>query len=241
MERNQLPGWIGTRLAAHKQSADRQGIDFIAERVEGNLLAAHQEIQKLGLLYPAGPLGLEQVREAVLNVARYDIDSLREALLAGDMARLTRTLDGLQHEGEAPPLVLWALGEEIRALPIIRAQPGNVTVATGGTASFTVVATGATGYQWTFNGGAISGATGPTHTIANAQAAHAGSYFVILTNAAGSLNSDPATLTVNAPVPPPAPPPSSGSRGGGGGAPSLWFYGAVSALCLARLLFRRRG
>jgi hypothetical protein len=127
------------------------------------------------------------------------------------------------------------------ALPVISSQPANVTVATGGTASFTVVATGATGYQWTFNGGAISGATGPTHTIANAQAAHAGSYFVILTNAAGSLNSDPATLTVNAPVPPPAPPPSSGSRGGGGGAPSLWFYGAVSALCLARLLFRRRG
>ncbi len=117
----ELPGWIAGRLRRQQQSADAAGLRFIAERVEGNLLAAHQEIQKLGLLYPAGPLGLEQVREAVLNVARYDIDSLREALLAGDMARLTRTLDGLQHEGEAPPLVLWALGEEIRALTIIRA------------------------------------------------------------------------------------------------------------------------
>ena len=100
---------------------DMDGLKFIAERVEGNLLAAHQEIQKLGLLYPAGKLSLEQVRDAVLNVARYDLDGLREALLAGDVARLTRTLDGLMQEGEAPPLVLWAMCEEIRALCTIRA------------------------------------------------------------------------------------------------------------------------
>ena len=96
-------------------------LKFIAERVEGNLLAAHQEIQKLGLLYPAGQLNIAQIREAVLNVARYDIDGLREALLAGDIGRLTRTLDGLMQEGEPAPLVLWAMSEEIRALTIIRA------------------------------------------------------------------------------------------------------------------------
>jgi len=117
----ELPGWIAGRLRRQQQSADLESLKFIAERVEGNLLAAHQEIQKLGLLYPAGQLSLAQIRDAVLNVARYDIDGLREALLSGDVARLTRTLDGLMQEGEAPPLVLWAMSEEIRALTIIRA------------------------------------------------------------------------------------------------------------------------
>ena len=117
----ELPGWIAGRLRRQQQGADLESLKFIAERVEGNLLAAHQEIQKLGLLYPAGQLSQQQVRDAVLNVARYDIDSLREALLAGDIGRLTRTLDGLMQEGEAPPLVLWAMSEEIRALTVIRA------------------------------------------------------------------------------------------------------------------------
>ncbi|RKT59595.1 DNA polymerase III delta subunit [Azonexus fungiphilus] len=117
----ELPGWIAGRLRRQQQSADPESLKFIAERVEGNLLAAHQEIQKLALLYPAGKLAHEQVREAVLNVARYDIEGLREALLAGDIGRLARTLDGLMQEGEAPPLVLWAMSEEIRALATIRA------------------------------------------------------------------------------------------------------------------------
>jgi DNA polymerase-3 subunit delta len=115
-----LPIWIAGRLRRQKQSAAQESLKFIAERVEGNLLAAHQEIQKLGLLYPPGELSATQVREAVLNVARYDLDGLREALLAGDVARLTRTMNGLMHEGEAPPLVLWAMSEEIRALTVIR-------------------------------------------------------------------------------------------------------------------------
>ncbi len=117
----ELPGWIAGRLRRQQQSADLDSLKFIAERVEGNLLAAHQEIQKLGLLYPTGQLSMAQIREAVLNVARYDIDSLREALLSGDVGRLARTLDGLMQEGEAPPLILWAMSEEIRALTIIRA------------------------------------------------------------------------------------------------------------------------
>ena len=115
-----LPAWLLTRLRRQQQSADLDSLTFIAERVEGNLLAAHQEIQKLALLYPAGPLTHEQIRSAVLNVARYDIDTLREALLKGDLARLTRTLDGLMQEGEAPPLVLWAMAEEIRGLLLVR-------------------------------------------------------------------------------------------------------------------------
>ena len=117
----ELPGWIAGRLRRQQQSADVDSLKFIAERVEGNLLAAHQEILKLGLLYPTGALTMAQIREAVLNVARYDLDGLREALLAGDVARLTRTLDGLMHEGEPPPLVLWAMSEEIRTLTSVRA------------------------------------------------------------------------------------------------------------------------
>ncbi|MDR0776049.1 MAG: DNA polymerase III subunit delta [Azonexus sp.] len=121
----ELPGWIAGRLRRQQQSAEIESLKFVAERVEGNLLAAHQEIQKLGLLYPPGPLSAAQIRDAVLNVARYDIDGLREALLAGDIGRLTRTLDGLMQEGEAPPLVLWAMSEEIRALAAIRSGLDN--------------------------------------------------------------------------------------------------------------------
>jgi len=117
---SELPGWIAGRLQRQQQSADNDGLRFVAERVEGNLLAAHQEILKLGLLYPQGKLSLDQVREAVLNVARYDLDGLRESLLTGDVTRLARTLDGLRQEGEAPPLVLWAMTEEVRALAQIK-------------------------------------------------------------------------------------------------------------------------
>lgn len=116
IERAQLPAWIGARLAAQGQSADRQSIDFIADRVEGNLLAAHQEIQKLALLHPPGKLGFEQIQDAVLNVARYDVFKLNEAMLAGDTARLARMVEGLKGEGEALPLILWTVSEEIRTL-----------------------------------------------------------------------------------------------------------------------------
>ncbi len=116
IERTQLPTWIGTRLAAQGHSADKQCVSFIADRVEGNLLAAHQEIQKLALLYPPGKLDFEQIHDAVLNVARYDVFKLNEAMLGGDVARLVRMLEGLQGEGEALPLVLWAVAEEVRTL-----------------------------------------------------------------------------------------------------------------------------
>jgi DNA polymerase-3 subunit delta len=116
VERAQLPNWISQRLSAQAQSADRQSLDFIADRVEGNLLAAHQEIQKLGLLHPPGKLSFEAIHDAVLNVARYDVFKLNEAMLGGDVARLVRMLDGLRGEGEALPLVLWAVAEELRTL-----------------------------------------------------------------------------------------------------------------------------
>jgi len=122
VDRARLPEWIAARLSRQKQSAAAETLQFLADCVEGNLLAAHQEIQKLALLLPAGELDFDAVREAVLKVARYDAAKLTEAMLAGDRTRLARMLEGLRGEGEAPPRVLWILAEEIRA--ICRVQDG---------------------------------------------------------------------------------------------------------------------
>ena len=125
IERPALPPWIAQRLQQQGQqvAAGEEGqrtLQFFADRVEGNLLAAHQEIQKLGLLFPAGPLTFEQVESAVLNVARYDVFKLSEAVLGGQTARVTRMLDGLRAEGEAEVLVHYTLAEDIRALKRVK-------------------------------------------------------------------------------------------------------------------------
>lgn len=122
VDRARLPRWIGERLARQQQSAAEDALVFIAERVEGNLLAAHQEIAKLGLLYPAGELTLAQVADSVLNVARYDVFQLPLAMLAGDAPRVQKTMAGLRAEGEAIPLVLWAITEELRMLIRVKSQ-----------------------------------------------------------------------------------------------------------------------
>jgi len=122
VERRTLPLWIGARLARQKQRAAEDALAFIADCVEGNLLAAHQEIQKLGLLHPPGDLAFEQVRDAVLDVARFEVSQLSEAMLSGDRARLARVLDGLAGEGEAPPRVLWVMSDDVRA--VTRVQQG---------------------------------------------------------------------------------------------------------------------
>jgi DNA polymerase-3 subunit delta len=121
VERRDLPTWIARRLGAQGQRVaegeeGQRTLAFFADRVEGNLLAAHQELQKIALLYPAGTLGFEQVEAAVLNVARYDVFKLGEAVLAGQVARALRMLDGLRAGGEAAVLVHWTLAEDIRAL-----------------------------------------------------------------------------------------------------------------------------
>jgi len=125
VERRALPQWLAQRLAVQGQrvadgEAGAQTLAFFADRVEGNLLAAHQELQKLALLYPRGVLSFEQVESAVLNVARYDVFKLGEAVLAGQTARVLRMLDGLRAEGEAPVLVHWTLAEDIRALKRVK-------------------------------------------------------------------------------------------------------------------------
>lgn len=123
--REHLPRWIALRLGAQQQSAPDDALAFIADHVEGNLLAAHQELRKLALLYPAGALSLDQIRDAVLDVARYSVEHLRTALLEGNAARCARLLEGLAGEGTAPPLVLWTLANEIRTLARIQSAQGR--------------------------------------------------------------------------------------------------------------------
>ena len=125
IERNALPQWIAQRLGQQGQRVmpgdeGQRTLQFFADRVEGNLLAAHQEIQKLALLHPAGELSWEQVEGAVNNVARYDVFKLSEAVLAGNPQRVARMLDGLQAEGEAEVLVHYAIAEDIRALKRVK-------------------------------------------------------------------------------------------------------------------------
>jgi DNA polymerase-3 subunit delta len=111
-----LPQWILERAGRLGLGFDRGAAELIAERVEGNLLAAQQEIEKLALLHPGARLGADEVGAAVANSARYDVYQLGEAALAGDAARALRILDGLRAEGAEAPLVLWALCRELRSI-----------------------------------------------------------------------------------------------------------------------------
>ena len=116
VKRAKLPAWLAGRLKMQNQHADEATLAFIADKVEGNLLAGYQEVQKLALLFPPGALSFEQVKEAVFDVARFDLFDLGGIVTSGDAQQLARTLDGLRGEGAAPPLVLWAITEEVRAL-----------------------------------------------------------------------------------------------------------------------------
>ncbi len=111
-----LPQWLAARLALQNQTTDAISLAFIAHQVEGNLLAAHQEIQKLALLYPAGEISHDAIREAVLNVSRFDAFQLGDAVLAGDSTRVTAILQGLQDEGENAVAVMNPLMWVLRPL-----------------------------------------------------------------------------------------------------------------------------
>ena len=116
VEVRQLPGWITQRMRARGMQPDAEGAALLAERVEGNLLAAAQEIEKLFLLYGTAQINLHAIAEAVVDSARFDVYGLVDSALAGDAARAARMLNGLRSEGVEPVLVLWALAREIRSL-----------------------------------------------------------------------------------------------------------------------------
>lgn len=115
----ELGRWIVARMRAHGLKPHPEAVELLAQRIEGNLLAAAQEIDKLALLQGGGAVDVDTVRASVADSARYDVFQLVDAAVAGDPARALRMLDGLKAEGEAPTLVIWALARELRALSAI--------------------------------------------------------------------------------------------------------------------------
>jgi DNA polymerase-3 subunit delta len=116
VSREELPEWLAERLARGGQRASLETLEWLADRVEGNLLAAKQEIEKLSLLLPPGEVTLEMIRGAVTDVSRFERDGLVAAIHAGDCARIARIIPALRAEGEPLPLLLWTLAEELRLL-----------------------------------------------------------------------------------------------------------------------------
>ena len=127
LERADLPRWIATRLERQQQRASAETLQFLADTTEGNLLAAQQELEKIGLLLPEGELEQAAVENAVADVARFDVFQLSEAWLSGDAARACRILAALENEGEGVPLLLWQLGEDLHALAAVLASTASGT------------------------------------------------------------------------------------------------------------------
>jgi DNA polymerase-3 subunit delta len=127
LERADLPRWIASRLERQRQRASAETVQFLADTTEGNLLAARQELEKIGLLLPEGELEQEAVENAVADVARFDVFQLSEAWLSGDAARACRILAALENEGEGVPLLLWQLGEDLHALATVLASTASGT------------------------------------------------------------------------------------------------------------------
>jgi DNA polymerase-3 subunit delta len=113
VELPRLPAWIRERMVRYKLETDAASATIIAERVEGNLLAADQEIQKLALLHPPGKISSEDILEAVVDSARYDTLQLGVAAMQGQLARAVKILDGLREEGIDATLVLWGIKQDL--------------------------------------------------------------------------------------------------------------------------------
>jgi DNA polymerase III subunit delta len=122
-----LPGWLRSRCRRLKLEATDEALELLAERTEGNLLAAHQELEKLKLLVPDGKVSADTILSSVTDSARFDVFQLGEAVLAGDTERALRMIAGLRGEGTEPTLVLWALTKAMRDL-----WNGMVNAGSGG-------------------------------------------------------------------------------------------------------------
>lgn len=115
----QLDQWLDARLRRAGFIPTAEAVALLAERVEGNLLAADQEITKLGLVLEPGAIDAQRLLSAVVDNARYGVFDLADAALAGERARVAKVLEALRAEGTAEPLVLWALAREVRKLAAI--------------------------------------------------------------------------------------------------------------------------
>jgi DNA polymerase-3 subunit delta len=116
IDSRRLPEWLQKRLRARGFAPTREAVALLAERVEGNLLAAAQEVEKLALARPPGPLSAEDLLAAVSDSARFDVYALVQASLAGDCARVLRVHSALRDEGVEGTLMNWAMTREIRQL-----------------------------------------------------------------------------------------------------------------------------
>lgn len=116
VDADRIVTWLRGRARKLGLKIANDGIDLLAERTEGNLLAAHQELEKLRLLAPQGEITADTILESVADSARFDVFALGESVLAGDLERALRMLGGLRAEGVEPTLVLWALTKAVRDL-----------------------------------------------------------------------------------------------------------------------------
>jgi DNA polymerase-3 subunit delta len=112
----ELPRWLEQRAQAMGLRIDRDALGMLAERVEGNLLAAVQELEKLRLIAGDQPLGLERIVDAVANSARFNLFALIDTALAGKATDSLRMLQGLRSEGAQPASLLWAFVRELQTL-----------------------------------------------------------------------------------------------------------------------------
>lgn len=116
VDRTSLPNWIDRRLIRQGLRAERAALDFLADQVEGNLLAAQQEIDKLALLLPPGTVTLADVEHAVVDVSRLEAEALQDALYAGDGVRFAQVVIDLRDAGEAVPAILWQVSSAVQLL-----------------------------------------------------------------------------------------------------------------------------
>ena len=116
VEPGELPRWISQRMKSAGLTPERDAVLMLAERVEGNLLAADQEIEKLRLLHGSGTITADDVLSCVADSSRFDVFKLADAALAGDGAKALRILDGIEAEGVTPVLAVWSLAREVRIL-----------------------------------------------------------------------------------------------------------------------------
>ncbi len=118
--RRELPKWLAERMARHNQSATKEALEYFADLVEGNLMAAAQEVEKLALYAPEGELTRDDIEKGVVNNARFDYSTFTDALHAGDAVRVSRIIDGLQAQEEPLPIVVGILTSEINKLILLR-------------------------------------------------------------------------------------------------------------------------
>lgn len=116
LEGQDLLRWLEQRMYQRGLSTDTEGLRILASRIEGNLLAAAQEIEKLYVLYGTGKLSSQQIFDVVADSSRYDVFKLMDCVLVANVSRILKVLSGLRSEGIAPPIVLWALTRDARLL-----------------------------------------------------------------------------------------------------------------------------